>query len=121
VSKLILHLDDEAPIREILELTLVEAGYRVVSVATAQEALAAVAQQPPDLVITDLQLDESDGLESIDRLRVLLPKVPIILLTGVLLNPRVAEKSLAGRVDAYIAKTTPLARILEEVKRLAGA
>jgi CheY-like chemotaxis protein len=120
MSKLILHLDDEPAIRELLALSLADEGYRVVSVAAPEEAFVAIAGQIPDLVITDLQLDVGDGLEVITRLRTLAPKIPIMILSGVLIDPRVAEKSVASHANAYLPKTSPLAQILQEVRRLAG-
>ncbi len=118
MSKLILHLDDEIAIREILAASLQEHGFRVVSFATLHEAMTATEQEQPDLIISDLQLDEDDGLEAIDQLKSRLPDIPLILLTGVLINPQIARKSIASRADAYLQKTEPLERILAEVRRL---
>jgi len=120
MSKLILHLDDEPAIRDLLALALVDQGYRVVSVGSHAEALAALARDRPDLIITDLQLDQGDGLEFITGLRTQLPGVPILILTGVLIDPRVAKKSVASLADGYLTKTAPLAQIMKEVRRLAG-
>lgn len=121
MSKLILHLDDESSIREILADSLTENGYRVVSVTTPTEALQAATQNRPDLFITDLQLDEGDGLETIGQIRALHPGLPIMILTGVLIDPRIAGRSIARDVEVYLPKTEPLAKILQEVQRLAGA
>jgi CheY-like chemotaxis protein len=120
MSKLILHLDDEPAIRELFALALADQGYRVISASTPAGALAAAAENRPDLVITDLQLDEGDGLEVITQLRTQLPAVPVIILSGVLIDPRVAKKSAALHANAYLPKTSPLARILDEVRRLIG-
>lgn len=120
MSKLILHVDDEPAIREVIAASLEAEGYRVISAGSSAETLAALAQAQPDLVITDLQLDDGDGLDIISQLRTRIPTVPIILLTGVLVDPRVAQRSLANQVDLYLPKTSPLMKILEEVRRLAG-
>lgn len=120
MSKLILHLDDEPAIREILAATLTEFGYRVVSATTPTEALQAAEQHRPDLFISDLQLDEGDGLETIARLRALHPGLRIIILTGVLIDPRMAAQTIARDVDSYLPKTAPLAKVVEEVRRLTG-
>ncbi len=120
MSKLILHLDDEPAIREVLAASLTDLGYRVISVATPTEAFTAIAHDRPHLIITDLQLNEGDGLEAIAGLRTKVPGVPIIILTGVLIDPRVAKKSVAVHADAYLSKTSPLAKILEEIRRLTG-
>ncbi|HEY0863692.1 MAG TPA: response regulator [Lacunisphaera sp.] len=116
--KRILHIDDEADIREVLGAYLQCEGYEVVSVASPTEAFQAIQQAKPDLVICDLQLDESDGLQTIDRLRVMLPDVPAILLTGVLLDPHVAQATVQKRNLVYLEKTQPLQRILGEIRRL---
>ena len=116
--KRILHIDDEADIREILAGCLTHHGYEVVSVATPTEAFQAIQRAKPDLVICDLQLDESDGLQTIDRLRVTLPEVPVILLTGVLLPPHLAHETMQKRRLVYLEKTVPLQRILDEIKLL---
>lgn len=118
MSKLILHLDDEPAIREILAATLTGQGYRVVSVTTPTEAVNAAKQERPALFISDLQLDEGDGLETIAQIRALHPGIKVIILTGVLIDPRVASKSIAREVDVYMAKTGSLASIIQEVDRL---
>jgi CheY-like chemotaxis protein len=116
--KRILHIDDEADIREVIASYLQCEGFEVVSAANPTEAFQAIQQAKPDLVICDLQLDESDGLQTIDRLRVLLPDVPVILLTGVLLDAHVAYETVQKRGLVYLEKTQPLKRIEAEIRRL---
>jgi DNA-binding NtrC family response regulator len=116
--KRILHIDDEADIREVLAAYLQDQGFEVVSVAGPTEAFQAIQRAQPDLVICDLQLDESDGLQTIDQLRVVLPEVPVILLTGVLLVPRIAQETMQKRRLVYLDKTQSLQRIVDEIRRL---
>jgi CheY-like chemotaxis protein len=120
MPKHILIVDDELVIRELLESFLTTNGYRVTTVASAFEAEAVAARDTPQLVITDLQLEESDGLEMVARLKSLLPETPIMLLTGVLFDPKVVREVLNKKVSCYVEKTAPLSRILEEVQRLTG-
>lgn len=119
-KKTILHLDDEAEIRELLAQYLTGRGYRIISVASTTEALKAVRQEAPDLIITDLQLENADGLAVIDEFKAVVPKTPVILLTGVLIDPYVAVETVGKNVAAYIEKTASLKKLLEEVKRLIG-
>lgn len=116
--KLILTIDDEAEIRELLCEVLQSAGYRVVGAETADEALGVVRQQKPDMIITDLQLAESDGFEVADRIRAEAPGTPILLLTGVLFDPAILQGPAGHGIAAYVPKTTPLAQLLKEVQRL---
>ena len=64
--KHILCIDDEAPILDLLKEYLSSQGYRVTTVSTAVEARRIVEADKPDLVISDLQLEETDGLHLID-------------------------------------------------------
>ncbi len=118
MKKHILILDDEASIRELLGRFLTTSGYQVTSVATASAALKTIRSKSPDLVITDLQLEESDGLAMIKQLKTESPDTPVILLTGVLFDHQVVEKVLSKSVDCYLEKTASLSKIGETVKSL---
>ena len=120
MSKSILHIDDEAAIRDIVAELLKAEGYLVRSVATPGEALDAARTEMPDLIISDLQLDEADGLETIAQLRQLDAKIPVILLTGVLIDPKVARETVGRLVTSYLEKTRPLSEIVREVAKLIG-
>ncbi len=120
MTKLILHVDDEAEIREVLHDALEDAGYAVVSAADALEAAKLLADRRPDLLIADMQLTDRDGLAMIREFRTAQPGLKTLLLTGVLIDPRVARSALGQQVDAYVPKTAPLAEILAEIQRLVG-
>ena len=114
----ILIIDDEATIRDLLAQFLTVSGYRVTTVSTAAEALKSVVQDPPHLIISDLQLEDADGLEMIGQLKEALPQAPVILLTGVLFEPEVVRDVLSKKVACYLEKTSSLAKILETVREL---
>jgi len=114
----ILIVDDEAPIREMLRLALTRRGYRVTDVASAFEVESAVRHDPPDLIVSDLQLEDSDGLAMIAQLKKSHPNVPVLLLTGVFLDPEVVHGTLGNQITAYLHKTTSLSKIMEEIDRL---
>jgi two-component system OmpR family response regulator len=114
----ILVVDDEAGIRELLAQCLAANGYRVTAAASASEAFKACRDEPPDLIIADLQLGDADGLEMIGKIKVILPDKPVILLTGVLFEPDVVDEVLSSKVACYLEKTSSLSRILETVRRL---
>ena len=121
MKKHILIVDDEVEIRDLLALFLSSNGYQVTAFETAVEALRFVKTTKPDLIISDLQLEDSDGLEMIESLRVTLPDTPVILLTGVLFDAQVFRDTLSKKVSAYLMKTTPLAKIKAEIERLLKA
>ena len=69
-------------------------------------------------LVSDLQLEETDGLQLVEQLRTQLPNVPVILLTGVLFDAQVVEENLKWKISAYVSKTAPLQTLVQEIKRL---
>lgn len=113
----ILTIDDEAEIREMLAEVLITAGYRVSAASTGEAALEIIRRDPPQLVIADLQLEESDGFDVIEQIKALAPRTPVILLTGVLIDPAVLQGLVGSKIAAYVKKTESLERILQEVRK----
>jgi CheY-like chemotaxis protein len=113
--KHILSVDDEAPVRLLLEKILQSAGYRVTSVADGMAAIKAVREDPPDLAICDLSMPGMDGFSVCSMLkRTRTFKAPILVLSG-----RVAEKdieaALKSGADAFIHKPVEREKLLAAV------
>lgn len=115
---LILSLDDEASIQEILQDFFGLLNYRFVAFSSAASALAYLTDHEPDLIITDLQLKESDGLHFASQCKIIRRSTPILLLTGVSLDPRGVNTILGREVDAIQSKTKPLGELQQVVTRL---
>lgn len=118
--KHILLVDDEAVIRELLAEVLAISGHRVSQAATAAAAKQVLARERADLIITDLQLEQSDGLALIAEIKADHPEVPTLLLTGVLFDEETVDARIREKASAYLPKTAPLKTILAEVTRLLG-
>lgn len=83
MSKTILTADDSASMRELVSFTLRNAGYNVVEAVDGRDALAKIASSAPQMLITDLNMPNVDGLELIRQVRAL-PQckyIPIVMLT----------------------------------------
>ncbi len=78
----ILVIDDEAPMRRFVALALEKQGHVVAEAADGAEALKIMAERAVDLVITDLLMPETDGIETIMELRRLYPATKIIAISG---------------------------------------
>jgi len=120
MKKHILCIDDEAPIRELLREILILKGYRVSIAASAVEAKLIMEQDLPQLIITDLQLDNDDGLVMINKLKQLAPEVPVLLLTGVAFDPIIILDTIRKQVSSYMNKTDSLLDVVKEIRRLLG-
>ncbi len=117
MKKHILTIDDEVEIRDLLHEVLSVAGYRVSGASTAAEAMEIVRKDPPQLIFTDLQLEETDGFDVIEQVKAFAPNTPVILLTGVLFDPAVITGPAGEKIACYIEKTAPLDHILKAVKK----
>jgi DNA-binding response OmpR family regulator len=78
----VLIVDDDALLRRSLAFNLEKAGYGVSTAASAEDALAQVHLNPPDLLLLDIGLPGMDGLDALRRLRQQMAEVPVIFLTA---------------------------------------
>lgn len=110
----ILVVEDEAPIRKFLRISLEAHGYRVQEAETAASALRTATAEPPDAVILDLGLPDADGLDVIRRLREW-TTVPIIVLSA---RGREADKiaALDGGADDYLTKPFGAGELLARLR-----
>lgn len=69
IQPTILIIDDEAPMRKLLEITLHQAGYKVSLASSARQGLAEAGLHPPDLILLDLGLPDEDGQQVLIQLR----------------------------------------------------
>ena len=104
-DELILVVEDETDIQELLEYTLLQAGYRVDVTDQGEEALDLVKDHAPSLLVLDLMLPGMDGLEVCRRLKTgeATASLPVIILTA-----KGAEEDVIAGFDAgaddYITK-----------------
>lgn len=83
-AKTILIVDDSASVRKLIELTLRREGYTLVMVDSGLAALAALAENEPDLLLLDLMLVALDGFQLCAAIRKhpRYTDLPIVMLTG---------------------------------------
>ncbi len=78
----ILVVDDDRNLIEVLKVRVESAGYEVTTALNEEEALEAAKNQIFDLAILDLQLERSDGISLMQKLHLLFPDLPVIILTA---------------------------------------
>jgi two-component system KDP operon response regulator KdpE len=112
----ILVIDDERSVRMMLETALRAQGYRVQSAATGREARDLLQSEEFDLLLLDLQLGDSDGIEILRETKHLWPATEVILLTAHgSINSAIAALRL-GAFD-YLLKPAQVNDIRERVER----
>lgn len=104
-AKTVLIVDDEAPIREMIALTLEMADYRVLEANSAQAAHALIVDHQPDLILLDWMMPGTSGIELARRLKrdPATAELPIIMLTAKGEEDNKVQGLEAG-ADDYIAK-----------------
>jgi two-component system response regulator MprA len=102
-SGAVLVVDDDAPIRRMLQRTLTAGGFEIEAVADGGAALACVERSVPDVIVLDVAMPGMDGLAVVRRLRAKRLAVPILLLTARdALEQRV--EGLNAGADDYLVK-----------------
>lgn len=98
----VLTIDDEAPIRRLLRISLESHGFQIFEAATAEEGLQAVLGAKPDVILLDLNLPDKDGRDVLRSLREW-SKVPVIVLSVRNAEEDIVEMLNAG-ADDYVVK-----------------
>jgi DNA-binding NtrC family response regulator len=80
--KIILLVDDSQSFIDLFMALPESAAYDIIATTSAESALEQLKQQPVDLLISDVQMPEVDGIELFERARDLVPEVPVILITA---------------------------------------
>jgi CheY-like chemotaxis protein/anti-sigma regulatory factor (Ser/Thr protein kinase) len=113
----ILVVDDDAVDRELVGRCLKPVQELQVRYAhDGTEALAALEQGSPDVVLTDLRMPGMDGLELVERLQAERPQVPVILMTSQG-NERIAVRALRAGASSYVPKSELKAELADTVSR----
>jgi two-component system, OmpR family, KDP operon response regulator KdpE len=116
LSGKILIVDDEAPIRKFLTISLEASGYSVLEAANAKDALSLCALKQPDLVVLDLGLPDMDGQSVIKSLREW-SKIPILVLS-VRSDEKEKVEALDSGANDYVTKPFGIAELLARVRSL---
>ena len=101
----VLVVDDERDTCELLELALSRQGMQVTTCTTAADALEKIASRDFDVVLTDLSMPETSGLEVCERVIAIRPDVPVVLITG---HATLETAMGAIRAGAYDFVTKPI-------------
>jgi len=115
-SPTILIVDDDPTLLRLLGILMREEGFRTLSAGSGEEALALLAVETPNLLVTDLRMSGMDGLALFDVVRGRHPLLPVIILTA---HGTIAEAVDATRrgVFGFVTKPYDAGVLLGEIRR----
>lgn len=101
----ILIADDSIAVRKVAERLLTEAGFTVMLAANGEEALAYLAKERPDAVVSDVIMPDKSGYEvcTFVRTQATLATTPVLLISGIV-NDEVTKQAEACRADGVLKK-----------------
>jgi two-component system NtrC family response regulator len=112
----ILIVDDDDNLRRVMQLQLEEAGYEVITATNAERAIALVDEQCPALVITDLKMAGSSGLDVLKSIRAEHPETTVVMVTAFGTVETAVEAMRSGAYD-YITKPLDFQQLVLTVNR----
>ena len=115
VMKRILVIDDEENIRLLYKEELADEGYEVSVAASAQEALAKIEAERPDLITLDIRMPGVDGIEFLRLLRERDRDLPVIIVTA---YGEYKQDFSVWASDAYVVKSADLDELKAMVRKV---
>jgi two-component system, NtrC family, response regulator GlrR len=112
----LLLVDDDPDLLRLLAIRLKANGYGVTAVDSAQRALASIAAQRPDLVLTDLRMEGMDGMALFQEIQGAYPGLPVIILTAHGTIPDAVAAVKRG-VFGYLTKPYDADELLRQIER----
>jgi len=122
----VLVADDSIAVRKVAERLLTEAGFGVVLAANGEEALAYLAKEKPDLIVSDVIMPDKSGYEvcAFVRAQRALANTPVLLISGIV-NDEVTKQAESCHADGVLKKpfqgTSLKDRVLELLAKRQGA
>ena len=111
----ILHVEDDAPIRFLYKEVFEELGYEIIQANSAEEAFQILRKKRPDVIILDLKMPGMGGKGFLDKFHRMKVQIPIVVSTA---YPYMALDKTALGADAYVVKSGDMAELVEKVGSL---
>lgn len=112
----ILVVDDEAPVRSMIGATLEHNGYEVELASSGSQAIQALAGSAFDLVLTDIVMQDGNGIALLERIRSHQPQIPVVMVSAIH-DISVAIDSMRRGAYDYLLKPFERDHLIATVKR----
>jgi excisionase family DNA binding protein len=117
---LVLVVDDDARLREFMRVNLEMEGYSVREAASADEALEAIEDQAPELVLLDVVMPGVDGWQMLQRMQERHGSIPVIMFSGQIDANSASEAEQRG-ARGFVGKPFDPQQLIERAKQLVPA
>ena|SRR5215216_1050713 len=119
---MVLVVDDDAQVREVVRINLEMEGYAVREAANAEEGLAVLEEDAPDLILLDVMMPQVDGWEMLRRVqeRHGIGSIPVVMFSGKLDEAARAEAAERG-AQGFVGKPFDLRSLIEQTKQIVPA
>ena len=116
---LVLIVDDDAGLRGFVRASLELEGYTVKEAASADEGLAALEEEPPDLILLDVMMPQVDGWEMLRRVqeRHGVGAIPVLMFSGKI-DERAAGEAAERGAQGFIGKPFDPQQLIESAKQM---
>jgi CheY-like chemotaxis protein len=123
MAKRILIVDDEPDIMDVATVRLRHLGYEIIPAIDAEEALAILKKDIPDLILLDLLLPKMQGDELCKKLKsdIKYKLIPVILFTASAIRPQLPEEVKKMGADDCIVKPFEPEELLGKIKKFIGS
>jgi DNA-binding response OmpR family regulator len=117
MAKKVLLIDDEEEMVEMVAVSLLKAGYEVLSAFTSSEGMAKAVSEKPDVILLDVMMPEIDGFEVCNKLKGKeeTKNIPVIFFTA-MGTPDLEEKCLQAGACSCVVKPFDPEELIEKIK-----
>jgi two-component system nitrogen regulation response regulator NtrX len=117
MSARILLIDDDAGIRDSMRMPLEYEGYEYTAAASAEEGIAAIGRESPDIVFLDIKMPGMDGLEALTQIKGIDEALPVVMISAHGSAAVGADATRRGAVD-FIEKPFGAERLLVTIRNV---
>ncbi len=111
----ILCVEDNKNQRLLYEQELSLEGYKIITAADGKDALEKVKEQPPDIIIMDINMPRMNGIEAMGKVLSENKNIPIIINTA---YSSYKDNFMTWAADAYIVKSSDLSELKNKIKEI---
>ncbi|HAU31424.1 MAG TPA: two-component system response regulator [Desulfotomaculum sp.] len=114
----LLIVDDNASVRRLLFEIISDEGYKVETAGSGTETIRMVTSSMPSLILLDVKMPGMSGLETLEKLRVHAPGVPVIMMTAYSEMDACQEAKNRGLVREYLKKPFEIDKLRFLIKNI---